>query len=268
MEITKKGLVAGGISLLIFVFCQVLRFILSYSFDIAYTIFLCGLALLAVMLLMNKNNVLLKIGLFICMTSRIYNLAISIGNGLIYTVLPFSLTIVFACLFISAFLKKSYFEKVLRIYGISFLFIYLLFETLLFDLIIGFRFTYYGFLNMIFLLIAALSFTLGMLCVFIYHGPMDEQASARKIKRYSNYSTLGVIGLCCLGIGFLFAIILSLINYSYFAYQNVLLMDALWIFVMLLIDIGCMGVSLYMASIPYKEQIKQFRKQKPANTAA
>lgn len=268
MEIREKGLLAGGISLICYVLLQALRFILSHSFHWTYAFLLCGIALVAIMLLLRKDNhILLKVGLALCVVSQICNLIISINSQLIFTVMPFALTVVFGLLFIRSFIKDFYLQKVLKIYAIAFLFLYFFFEILIYDMVLGYSFLYYQFLSMLLLLLPAISLTFGVLCLCIYATSSKQQVSDRKIKRYSRFSTLGIIGICFLVSGFLFAILLSLLNRSEFAFEYPQLMEMLWVFAMLLIGLGGVGTTFFMASLPYKSQVQQLKNKKFSNSS-
>ena len=263
----EKGLLAGGISLICYVLCQVLRFILSQSFHWTYAILLCGIALVSIMLLLRKgDHMLLKVGLALCVISQISSLVISINSQLIFTVMPFALTVVFGLLFIRSFIKDLYLQKVLKIYAIAFLFLYFFFEILIYDMVLGYPLLYYQFLSMLLLLLPAISLTFGLLCLCIYV-TSSQQVSDRKIKRYSRFSTLGIIGICFLVSGFLFAILLSLLNRSEFVFEYPQLMEMLWVFAMLLIGLGGVGTTFFMASLPYKSQVQQLKNKKFSNSS-
>lgn len=259
----EKGLLAGGISLICYVLCQALRFILSQSFHWTYAILLCGIVLVSIMLLLRKgDHMLLKIGLALCVISQISSLVISINSQLVFTVMPFALTMVFGLLLIRSFLQDPYLQKVLKIYAILFLFLYFFFEILIYDMVLGYPLLYYQFLSMLLLLLPAISLTFGLLCLCLYVSSRQQPVSNRKLKRYSRYSTLGIIGICFLVSGFLFAILLSLLNYSSFAFEYPQLMEMLWIFAMLLVGLGGVGSAFFMASLPYRNQIKQLKSHK------
>ena len=115
---------------------------------------------------------------------------------------------------------------------------------------------------MLLLLLPAISLTFGLLCLCLYVSSRQQPVSNRKLKRYSRYSTLGIIGICFLVSGFLLAILLSLLNYSSFAFEYPQLMEMLWIFAMLLVGLGGVGSAFFMASLPYRNQIKQLKSHK------